>query len=106
MNQRGDTACRNVADPADADGAAFGYPQLVEEVVIDADPDLVFLADTVCCAQDATTVAARPGWGTLRAVVNGNVVELDDDIASRWGPRVVEFAAAIAGALEDAAVAA
>lgn len=88
----------NIADPADADG--FGYPQLVEEFVIDADPDLIFLADTVCCAQDASTVAARPGWSSLRAVTGGGVVELDDDVASRWGPRLVEFAAAIAGALE------
>ena len=94
----------NIADPADEDGSSFGYPQLVEEFVIDADPDIIFLADTVCCGQDATTVAARPGWAEMSAVAAGHVVELDDDIASRWGPRVVDFAEAIAAALEDAAV--
>ena len=94
----------NIADPADEDGSSFGYPQLVEEFIIDADPGLIFLADTICCDQDATTVAARPGWAEMSAVAAGNVIELDDDIASRWGPRVVDFAGAIAVALEDAAV--
>ncbi|NNC81775.1 MAG: ABC transporter substrate-binding protein [Acidimicrobiales bacterium] len=82
---------QNVADPADADGAAYGYPQLNEEYLVDADPDVIFLADTRCCAQTAETVAARPGWDQLTAVQEGNIVELDDDVVSRWGPRVVEF---------------
>lgn len=89
----------NIADAADADGAAFGYPQLSDEYIVDADPDLIFLADTVCCGQNASTVAARPGWDGLSAVANGNIVELNDDIASRWGPRLVDFVAAIAAAL-------
>ncbi|MGI9607675.1 MAG: ABC transporter substrate-binding protein [Acidimicrobiales bacterium] len=81
----------NVADPADADGAAFGYPQLNEEFLVAADPDIIFLADTLCCEQNAETVAARAGWDQLSAVQNGNIVELNDDIVSRWGPRIVEF---------------
>ena len=92
----------NVADPADADGSSFGYPQLSEEFLIDANPDFIFLADTICCGQDIDTVAARPGWGELTAVQNGDVVELSDDIASRWGPRMVDFAKAIADALAAA----
>jgi len=86
----------NVADAADADGAAFGFPQLNVEYLIDADPDLIFLADTVCCGQTVETVAARPGWSELQAVQSGAVVELNDDVASRWGPRVVDFVAAVA----------
>ena len=92
----------NVADAADADGAAFGYPQLSDEYLLDADPDVIFLADTQCCAQSAETVAARPGWDQLTAVQNGNVVELDDDVVSRWGPRLVDFVEAIAAAVESA----
>lgn len=81
----------NVADTAEGAADAGGYPQLSAEFLIDADPDLIFLADTKCCAQDATTVAARPGWADMAALKDGNVVELDDDIASRWGPRIVDF---------------
>jgi iron complex transport system substrate-binding protein len=84
-----------------ADGVSEGndYPQLSAEAIIEADPDLIFLADTKCCGQSAETVAARPGWGGIAAVTNGNVIVLDDDIASRWGPRLVELVAAVSQAL-------
>ncbi|MEC8919577.1 MAG: ABC transporter substrate-binding protein [Actinomycetota bacterium] len=81
----------NAADAADPDGASWGYPQLSAEYLLDVDPDLIFLADTKCCSQTAVTVAERPGWRALTAVTNGAVVELDDDVASRWGPRVVDL---------------
>lgn len=90
---------QNVADPADADGQTGGYPQLSAEYLVDADPDLVFLADTKCCDQTATTFAARPGFGGLHAVTTGQVVELDDDVASRWGPRVVDLLGEIVAAV-------
>ncbi len=81
----------NAADAADPDGEFFGYPQLNEEFLVTADPDIIFLADTLCCAQSTETVADRPGWDQLSAVQSGNVVELNDDIVSRWGPRLVDF---------------
>ena len=89
----------NIADPADADGSAWGYPQLSDEYLVDADPDVIFLADTLCCGQNAQTIAARPGWDQLTAVQTGRIVELNDDIVSRWGPRLVDFIAAISGVL-------
>jgi iron complex transport system substrate-binding protein len=91
----------NVADPADADGALGGYPQLSAEYLVAADPDFIFLADTECCAQNLATVAARPGFAGLTAVTEGRVVELSDDIASRWGPRVVDFLRAIVDATAE-----
>lgn len=80
---------RNIAD--EADGAGSGFPQLSAEYVIASSPDLIFLADTKCCRQNAATVAARPGWESIAAVKNGAVFALNDDVASRWGPRVVTF---------------
>ncbi len=93
----------NIAD--EADGAGSGYPQLSAEYVIDADPDLIFLADTKCCGQTAEKVAKRPGWDGLQAVGNGGVVELDDDVASRWGPRIVDLLRTVAGAINAQAAA-
>ncbi|MGH2662657.1 MAG: ABC transporter substrate-binding protein [Actinomycetota bacterium] len=78
----------NIADTAEEGNP---YPQLSAEFIIDADPDLIFLADTKCCGINAEKVAARPGWDQISAVKTGAVVELDDDIASRWGPRVVDL---------------
>ncbi|MFY1635610.1 ABC transporter substrate-binding protein [Solwaraspora sp. WMMB335] len=92
----------NIADPADADDQSGGYPQLSAESVIAADPDLIFLADTKCCQQDAEAVAQRAGWSTISAVRAGQVVELDDDIASRWGPRVVDLVRSIVDAVAAA----
>jgi iron complex transport system substrate-binding protein len=89
----------NIADAADPDGTSGGYPQLSEEFIIEADPDLIFLADASCCGQSAETVAARPGWGDLRAVTTGGVVEVDEDVASRWGPRIVDYLRDVADAV-------
>lgn len=89
----------------EAAGEAFsGYLPLSEEFILESDPDFIFLADTIWAEQTAETVAARAGWGDLTAVQNGAVVELNDDVASRWGPRVVEFAEAIARVLAEVAV--
>ncbi|MBN1173108.1 MAG: ABC transporter substrate-binding protein [Micromonosporaceae bacterium] len=87
----------NVADAADPVGG--GYPQLSGEALIEADPALMFLADSKCCQQSAETVAARPGYADLTAVRQHQVVALDDDIASRWGPRVVDFLRVVADAV-------
>jgi cobalamin transport system substrate-binding protein len=93
---------RNIADEAETTGGP--YPQLNAEFIISANPDLIFLADTKCCGESAETVAARPGWQAIAAVANGGVVEMDDDIASRWGPRIVDYMGAVADAVERVAV--
>ncbi|MFZ4719293.1 MAG: ABC transporter substrate-binding protein [Ilumatobacteraceae bacterium] len=84
-----------------ADGAQEGndYPQLNAEYIVQQNPALVFLADTKCCAESPETVVARPGWDAIDAVAKGDVVALDDDIASRWGPRIVDYVQAVADAL-------
>jgi iron complex transport system substrate-binding protein len=84
---------RNIADKA---GKADAYPQLSDEYIVASDPQLIVLADTKCCHQNAKTVAQRAGWGSLTAVKSGRVVALNDDIPSRWGPRIVEFVEEIA----------
>lgn len=87
----------NVADPLDTAGTA--YPQLSVEALVKANPDMVFLADTKCCAQSPATVKARAGWAGVTAVSKGQIVGIDDDIASRWGPRVAQLFTAIIGAV-------
>lgn len=80
---------RNIADKADKAGS--GYPQLSAEYIVDADPDLIFLADSECCNQTPEIVSKRPGWDRISAVKTEAVVEVGDDVASRWGPRVVDL---------------
>lgn len=89
----------DVADSANAKGTA--YPQLSAESLIKSDPDLIFLADTKCCQQNAATFAARPGFSVLSAVREKHVLALDDDVASRWGPRVVQLLQHIVDAVKS-----
>ncbi len=78
---------RNIAD------AAVGpYPQLSQEVIIQADPEVIVLAD----GREGVTVEqvrGRPGWSGISAVKNQRVYLLSDvqaDLVSRPGPRVVD----------------
>jgi iron complex transport system substrate-binding protein len=86
----------NVADAADTAGS--GYPQMTAEALVKANPDMIFLADTVM-GETPEKVKARPGWNAVTAVSSGHVVALDTDIASRWGPRVVDLMRAITDAV-------
>ena len=88
----------NIADAADADG--YGYPQLTEEYIVEADPELIVITDQV--SYSAADVAARPGWESVSAVRNGNITVVEADIASRWGPRLPQFITAVVEALAAA----
>jgi iron complex transport system substrate-binding protein len=90
-------------DIADAAGKAGNdYPQLSAEYVLASNPDIIVLSDTLCCKQSAATVRARPGWSGLAAVKANRVIAVSDDIASRWGPRIVDFVRVVARAVEQA----
>jgi iron complex transport system substrate-binding protein len=85
---------RDIADGAG--GTGDGYPQLSGEYIVAKNPQIIVLADTLCCQQSYGTVAARPGWSTISAVQHHRVVAANDDVASRWGPRIVQFARTVA----------
>jgi len=89
---------KNIADGAP--DPAGGYPQLSAEYIVGQAPDLIVLADTKCCQQTAETLAQRPAFATIPAVTNGKVLAADDDVASRWGPRVADFAESVAKELK------
>ena len=94
---------KNIANAADkaSDG---GYPQLSEEYILKAQPQIIFLADNQAAdgGQTPAVVAKRPGWSAIPAVKHDEVVGLNDDIASRWGPRLPLLVAEIAQAVERA----
>ena len=78
-----------------------GYPQLNSESIVQANPNFIFLADSKCCQASVQTVAARPGWSTMTAVANNRILTLDDDIASRWGPRIITLLRQVANFLKS-----
>ena len=94
---------KNIADAADkaSDG---GYPELSEEYIVAAKPQIIFLSDNQAAdgGQTPAIVGKRAGWDVIPAVKNGEVIGLNDDIASRWGPRLPQLVAQIAQAVEKA----
>ncbi|GAA1987829.1 ABC transporter substrate-binding protein [Kitasatospora viridis] len=97
---------KNIADAA-AKASDGGYPQLSQEYIVSAQPQLILLADNGANdgGQSPQVVAARPGWNTVPAVKNNQIVGLDDDVASRWGPRLPELVSQIAQAVQHASTA-
>lgn len=93
-----------LANITEAGGVEGDYPQLSAEFIVESDPDVIFLACTVYCSTTAESVAARPGWQALSAVTNARVISLNDDIVSRWGPRLPDFVESIAASLDAGGV--
>jgi iron complex transport system substrate-binding protein len=94
----------NIADSQNTSADA-GYPELSNEYIVSANPKVIFLADTVSGGQSTSTVAKRPGWSKIAAVQDHEVIGLNDDIASRWGPRLSvlmnQLTTAVKGALNN-----
>ncbi len=86
-------------------GDALSTSIEIEELVA-ADPELILLGDAT---YDPTitpeSVAERPGWPTMSAVSQGNVVVVTDDILiTRPGPRIVDGLEALARAIHPDAM--
>lgn len=79
-----------------------GFSQLTSDQVVKANPAVVILADAQCCRVTGDVLAKRPGWSSMSAVSNGAVVELQDYMVGRWGPRVVELIATVATGVASA----
>jgi iron complex transport system substrate-binding protein len=71
------------------DGGGTSYPQLTQEAIIAANPEIIVLADEEF-GVTVDSVKARPGWDAIDAVRNGRIYGVDPDIISRPGPRIVD----------------
>jgi iron complex transport system substrate-binding protein len=89
---------KSIADTAKGAAAAGGYPSLSAEFILKANPDYIILSDTGATGggQSAATVSARPGWSVLTAVKGKHIILVNADIASRWGPRIVDLLRSVA----------
>jgi iron complex transport system substrate-binding protein len=92
---------KSIADSAAGAAAAGGYPELSPEFILKANPDYILLSDTGDNGgQTLASVRARPGWSALKAVKDKHVIVLNADIASRWGPRIVQLLQTVANAVK------
>ena len=88
-----------LANPNAPTGLALPLDQV--ETIVAADPDVILISDY----GDGTVVEqfrALSGYGELRAVQEGHVYALTDDLISRPGPRIAEGFQQVVDALADA----
>jgi iron complex transport system substrate-binding protein len=94
---------KSIADAATGAAAAGGYPELSPEFILKANPDYILLADAGSAngGQDAATFGSRPGWSVLTAVKDKHIIVLNADIASRWGPRIIDLLKTVAAGIKS-----
>ena len=80
----------SMAGGANAASALQGdYAQISAEALIAVNPDIILLSDALY-GVTPESVAERPGWDVITAVVNGAIYPIDPNIMSVPGPRLVE----------------
>jgi iron complex transport system substrate-binding protein len=93
---------KSIADTATGAAAAGGYPELSQEFILKSNPDYILLSDTGDNGgQSLASLTSRPGWSALTAVKDKHVIALNADIASRWGPRIVQLLQTVASAVKS-----
>jgi iron complex transport system substrate-binding protein len=74
--------------------ATTSWPVISSEAVIEKNPDVMFFPDMYMGVgnfyETIETVETRSGWGSITAVQNGALYEINADIISRSGPRLVD----------------
>jgi len=80
-----------------------GVYQIESEKILTFDPQVILMGDAAY-GVTADQVKARPGWGTLTAVKNGDVRPIDDVIVTRPGPRLADGIRTLAVAINPGLV--
>lgn len=76
-----------------------GWGQYNSEQVIAKDPQVIFATYGYYQKDAVANIVARKGWENVAAVKNRRVMELDSDMVTRTGPRIVDGLESIAKAL-------
>ena len=66
------------------------YPEVLDEFVLAQDPEIIVYTSGVMSSTTAESIAARPGWENISAITNDMIFSVDDNLLSRYGPRIVD----------------
>jgi iron complex transport system substrate-binding protein len=86
----GDDLIRLAGGANIASNASSEYPELTAEFIIAQDPQVIIYTVGPMTTTTASDFAARPGWSNTFAVSHDKIYSVDDDLVSRYGPRVVD----------------
>ncbi len=70
--------------------AGQGYPQVTDEAIISANPQVIILTEDPRYGGGPVTVYHRPNWGNIEALQKKQVYYVNGDLLSRPGPRLVQ----------------
>jgi len=73
-----------------AHNASSEYPMVESEFVIAQNPEVIVYTTGPWSTLSEDTYLNRPGWGTIDAVVDGDIHGMDANLLSRYGPRIVD----------------
>ncbi len=73
-----------------AENASSEYPLLTSEFIIAQDPEVIIYTFGYMTSTDADEISSRPGWDGITAVAEGDIFAIDDNLVSRYGPRIVD----------------
>ncbi len=73
-----------------AENTSSEYPMLTSEFVIAQDPEIIVYTVGPMTTTTADEISSRPGWDVITAVSEGSIYAVDDNLMSRYGPRIVD----------------
>lgn len=86
----GDDLIRLAGGKNIASNASSEYPELTSEFIIAQDPDVIVFTIGPMTTTTGAEIASRSGWNAISAVENDEIYSLDDNLLSRYGPRIVD----------------
>jgi len=73
-----------------ASNTSSEYPQVTNEYVIATNPEIIVYTTGVMSTTTTESIVARPGWSNITAVKESHIYSIDDNLLSRYGPRIVD----------------
>lgn len=73
-----------------AENTSSEYPMVTSEFVIAQDPEVIVYTIGYMTTTTGEEIASRPGWDEITAVSDGSIYSMDDNLVSRYGPRIVD----------------
>ena len=73
-----------------SDTANGGYPQVSDETIVAANPQVIVLTEDPHYGGDPAVVYKRSGWSGIAAVREKRVYAINPDLIQRPGPRIVD----------------
>ena len=70
--------------------ATMMYPIVNSEMVIQKNPEIIVVPEGYMGGFSRSDFEKRAGWQTIKAVIEGRIYTIDEDLVVRQGPRVVD----------------